>query len=312
MFCCRPVFGLIFCFKITEEKEKRETLDEYDPELFYAEQVINNACATQAILSVLMNCPHVEVGTELQNLKDFVMGMSAKDKGYAIGNSDVIRNAHNSFARQEPFDIEERPATKDDEMFHFIAYIPFNGKLYELDGCQGGPIYLGDVDEETWLPIAREEINKRIASYEAKEVRFNLLAVTGDLLQKIDDDLKVAKLKVKHLANELGTGYQDVEGELTQEQKDSLPTEKSEQEKVLNELQHEIYQLEDQRKEEVEKREKWERENARRRHNYVPLTLELLKIMSEKNMLTDLYKKAEEVHKKRQEEQEKEKGDNKA
>lgn len=125
---------MIFCFKITDEKDTRQSLKEYDHELFYAEQVINNACATQAILSVLMNCSHVDIGDELKNLKDFSMAMSAKDKGYAIGNSDTIRVAHNSFARQEPFEIEERKATKDDECFHFIAYIPFNGKLYELDG----------------------------------------------------------------------------------------------------------------------------------------------------------------------------------
>ena len=278
---------MIFCFKITEEKEKRETLSEYDPELFYADQVINNACATQAMLSVLMNCPHVEIGQELKNLKEFCMGMSSKDKGYAIGNSETIRKAHNSFARQEPFEIEERAATKDDEMFHFIAYIPFNGKLYELDGCQGGPIYLGDVDEETWLPVAREEINKRIATYESKEVRFNLLAVTGDQLQKLENEIKTTKLKLKHLANALGTSAEDVEGELTQEQVQSLPTEKAEQEKVMSDLQNELYHLEDQKKEEVNKREKWSKENARRRHNYVPMVLELLKIMSEKNMITD-------------------------
>lgn len=287
---------------MAEEKEKREVLEDYDPELFYAEQVINNACATQAILSVLLNCPHVEVGEELSNLKDFVTGMSAKDKGYAIGNSEVIRNSHNKFARQEPFEMEERPATKDDDVFHFIAYIPFNGKLYELDGLQGGPIALADVDEDTWLPIAREEINNRIARYEAKEVRFNLLAVVGDLLQKCEDELRTAKLKVKHLANQLGTGYEDVEGDLPQDQVDSLPTEKSEQEKVLHELQGHIMELEDQRKEELEKREKWTKENDRRRHNYVPLVLELLKIMSEKKMITDLYKTAEEKHRKKEEE----------
>jgi ubiquitin carboxyl-terminal hydrolase L5 len=158
------------------------------------------------------------VGTELGNLKEFVTGMTAKDKGYAIGNSEVIRIAHNSFARQEPFEIEERRATKDDDVFHFIAYVPFNGKLYELDGCQGGPILLGEVDEETWLPVAREEINKRIHKYEQKEVRFNLLAVTGDLLNKYEEELKQLKLKASYLATATGIGYEDVEGELTKDQ----------------------------------------------------------------------------------------------
>lgn len=252
-----------------------------------------------------MNCPHVDIGDKLRDFKEFTTGMTAKDIGYAIGNAESIRQAHNSFARQEPFEIEERPATKDDDMFHFIAYVPVNGKLYELDGCQGGPIEIADVDDETWLPIAREEINNRIAKYEAKEVRFNLLAVVGDLLHKYEEDLKTAKLQAKHLGNALGAGYDDVEGDLTEEQKNELPTEKSEQESKLAEIQNQIIDLEDKKKDEIEKREKWTKENQRRKHNYVPMVLELLKIMSEKKMLTDLYKEAEEKHRQKEEESKK-------
>jgi ubiquitin carboxyl-terminal hydrolase L5 len=76
---------------------------------------------------------------------------------------------------------------------------------------------------------------------------------------------------------------------------------------MLNDIQQQIVSLEDKKKDEVEKREKWSKENQRRKHNYVPLVLELLKIMSEKKMLTDLYKTAEETHKKKQQEKEGEK-----
>src|SRR5689334_890013 len=63
----KPIYGLIFLFKWTKDPNKRECLKFYDDELFFANQVITNACATQAILSCLLNVPNLEIGNELNN-----------------------------------------------------------------------------------------------------------------------------------------------------------------------------------------------------------------------------------------------------
>jgi len=157
----RPIYGLIFLFKWVQDPpgtEKREPLTDYDPELFFANQVINDACATYALLSILLNqTKNLEIGDELKNLKDFTMMLNGKDRGWAIGNSEVVRLSHNSFHRQDPFEIEYTKDTgKEEDAFHFISYVPFNGQLYELDGLQKGPICYGPCTDETWLYLARD------------------------------------------------------------------------------------------------------------------------------------------------------------
>lgn len=73
-----PVYGVIFLFRYpTGEKSQETPLDgSYDYEAaddhFFAAQTIQNACGTQALLSVLLNkTDGVEIGPRLQEFKDF-------------------------------------------------------------------------------------------------------------------------------------------------------------------------------------------------------------------------------------------------
>ena len=59
-------------------------------------------------------------------------------KGLAISNQDAIRAVHNSFARQSSFDFVQDKDDDKEDAFHFIGYVPYRGKVYELDGLQSG------------------------------------------------------------------------------------------------------------------------------------------------------------------------------
>ena len=86
----------------------------------------------------------------------------------ALSNSENIRVIHNSFSRPEPFVFKEdkkRPK-KESDVYHFVSYVPHKGKLYELDGLQPGPIFLGNYNtKEEWIELAKSEIQNRIFKY---------------------------------------------------------------------------------------------------------------------------------------------------
>lgn len=127
-------YGLIFLFKWRQERDDRPCLDPNDvPELFFAKQTVNNACATQAILSVLLNSQDIDIGDELREFKSFALDLDSESRGMAIGSSDRIRITHNSFARNEPFMTEESKLSfgEKEDVYHFVAYLPFQGKVYE-------------------------------------------------------------------------------------------------------------------------------------------------------------------------------------
>ena len=58
---------------------------------------------------------------------------------------DTLINSYysNFFFRQQMFEFDAKVPQKDENVYHFVAYVPMHGKLYELDGLRDGPIDLG-------------------------------------------------------------------------------------------------------------------------------------------------------------------------
>nr|SVE77143.1 EOG090X0A33 [Daphnia lumholtzi] len=261
----KPIHGLIFLFKWVPNEEVVGTVvqDSRLDKVFFAKQVINNACATQAIISILLNCKHpdLHLGPTLSEFKEFTQTFDANMKGLALSNSDTIRSVHNSFARQTLFEFDSKSSSKDEDTFHFVGYVPIDGRLYELDGLKEGPIDLGAIPAEAdWIDVVRPIIEKRIQRYSEGEIHFNLMAIVPD--RKLAWQKEIERLQSQSV--------------------------------ITIDMQNEIQRLLMLCEEEESKRKRQKIENVRRKHNYLPLIVQLLRMLGEKGQLLPLYEKAKQ------------------
>ncbi|XP_023859775.1 ubiquitin carboxyl-terminal hydrolase isozyme L5-like isoform X3 [Salvelinus namaycush] len=212
------------------------------------------------------------LGETLTEFREFSLSFDAAMKGLALSNSEVIRQVHNGFARQQMFEFDAKSSAKDEEAFHFVSYVPVNGRLYELDGLREGPIDLGVCNQDDWINAVRPVIEKRIQKYSEGEIRFNLMAIVSD--RKMIYERKIAELQIQ-LAEE-----------------EPMDTEQSST--LLSSIQSEIAKYQLLIDEENQKLKRYKIENIRRKHNYLPFIMELLKTLAEYQQLIPLVEKAKE------------------
>lgn len=118
-----------------------------------------------------MNAEGVEIGTELQEFKASTKDLNTALRGHQLSKNNFIRSIHNSFTRRmdhlnadlcldnEMSDAASkktkkrviqrkgkktaRRKVKSDYGYHFIAYVPAGGYVWELDGLRSRPQRLG-------------------------------------------------------------------------------------------------------------------------------------------------------------------------
>lgn len=210
-----PVYGFIFLFRwIEERRSRRKIVDEIDSfvkdeevvnNIFFAQQMVPNSCATHALLSVLLNCPDIHLGATLSRLKAHTSGMCPENKGWAIGNTPELAKAHNSHAMPQAKRRLDKSASSGGvstgrytgEAFHFVSYVPIHGKLFELDGLKPFPMDHGPWGEkEDWTEKFRRVITDRLgitAGEPYHDIRFNLMAVVPDRRIALTRKIKTLK-----------------------------------------------------------------------------------------------------------------------
>ena len=157
------------------------------------------------------------------------------------------------------FELDDKSPSGKEDVFHFIGYVPINGRLYELDGLKPAPIDLGPIPEGgDWTAVVRPVLEKRIMKYSEGEIHFNLMAIVSDRKMLYERELKSLLALTAMDSDELSIRVKELENLIEDEER---------------------------------KRVAYRKENIRRKHNYLPLIMELLKVLAEENKLVDLVKK---------------------
>jgi ubiquitin carboxyl-terminal hydrolase L5 len=159
----QPLHALIFLFKWLPSSTLGTgptALGEPDPTFpgFFAHQVVNNACATLAVINALANIPGLSAGPQLTELLHFTSDMDPQTRGLVVTSTDWLREAHNSLSPPSAISLDGLSLPrKSEDAYHFVVYLPVMGAVYELDGLKEHAIRHQPFDEkgEGWLKVAR-------------------------------------------------------------------------------------------------------------------------------------------------------------
>ncbi|KAL2107045.1 hypothetical protein VUR80DRAFT_5781 [Thermomyces stellatus] len=221
----KPIHGLIFLFQYLPEDWEVDKESDTD-DVWFANQTVDNACATIAMMNILMNAPSIKLGDTLREFKETTKMMSSPLRGHAISTNMFIRKVHNSFTRRldhlnadlclsykAEMASKRKKRTKgkkskgrmsEESGYHFIAYVPVNGYVWELDGLKSRPTKLEPVTSEDWALNALPTIWSRMEEY-GGGFEFNLLAMCQsplrDLCRKIASNAHVLDLVEQRLGD---------------------------------------------------------------------------------------------------------------
>ncbi|CAZ79626.1 unnamed protein product [Tuber melanosporum] len=227
----KSCYGIIFLMPYNEHYETQagEELKDLPDGMWYSNQIADNACASYALLNILMNLNNVPLGTQLEGFREFTLGLLPPHRGQAVDGFKSIKNAHNSFCFR--YEIEEadlilyEEAVRDsdpkselkskenhggkkykteeaevarghtdqiDGPHHYIAYVQVGGCLWELDGLKQTPFKVGDCNNENFAVCVGSRMRELTARCSDLSIDFGIFAL---------EPAKAPQLDKQHQAN---------------------------------------------------------------------------------------------------------------
>ena len=279
-----PIYGLIFLSKYIENKSYTPNiLSTWDKDLFFSKQIIENVNAIQSLLAIIFNNDDkIDLSPDLKELKLSMNEMNPITKGLTITNCEKIKNEQNKL-----ISLTNDLNKNDEDVYHFVTIINFKKNVYELDGLQEGPILLEqDVEFNNWTKTIKNILIEKINFFSNNEIKFNLFVLIPDKLEQLNNDKNILISKKNYIEEKI-KGNTDIENENNFEELKGLDNGLLEEK--IKKIESEINECNNAINIEKMKNNKYKEENERRQFNYTPFILEILKIMGENNIISEVY-----------------------
>jgi len=191
----QPVIACVLLFPSCNEilaykRKQAESLDEKSSDLddlFYITQhdQIGNACGTIAICHALANCSSLVSDGPMKLLEKaplykFIeanMKETAAKRGWNLLENKDIQEQSDAAASDEVAQTA-RPNRDDKVNAHFIAFVPVNEVIYELDGRKKCPVNHGKTSEKTFLKDTTVIVKEKFMNLVPNNPNFNLMALS--------------------------------------------------------------------------------------------------------------------------------------
>ena len=144
----QPCLACIFLYPFSQVEARKAAFGARraapDPRVWHMRQLVHNACGAVAIMhSVMNNMPRVRAPCGASFLESFDRGASSHERGQMFTND--ARAIHSDLAARGQTAAPAKSAELD---FHFVSLVGVDGRLWELDGNNDGPVDCGPLCDD--------------------------------------------------------------------------------------------------------------------------------------------------------------------
>ena len=145
--------------------------------MFYMKQLAHNACGTIALFHIVLNAldnhPDLVANDSfLHKFKTSCSNSNPQEKGEVFKKSKEILTEHKAAVQEGQSSVQSECDS------HFIAFIPKNGRIYELDGQKKCPVDQGVCAEDQFLAKGAGLIKEYMAR-DPDNINFSMIVLAA-------------------------------------------------------------------------------------------------------------------------------------